>query len=174
MEELIIKSKQGDKEAFTEAIYEVRHELYKIARCRLSNEDDIEDSVQETMIIAFESIKKLKKITSFKSWIIKILINECNKIYKKNYSKNIVTENEVLENMCKTTSRYQNLEELDFNTVLDGLNYNEKIAITLFYLEDYSILDIAKILKTNPNTIKTRLRRGRDKIKNNYFEKGVN
>ena len=174
MEELIIKSQNGDKEAFTEAIYEIRHELFKVAKCRLSNEDDIEDSVQETMIIAFQSIKKLKNVGSFKPWIIQILINECNKIYKKNYSKNISIENEVLENMCKTTSKYQNLEELDFNSILNGLNYNEKVAITLFYLEDYSIADIAKILKTNPNTIKTRLRRGKDKIKNNYFEGGVN
>ena len=41
-------------------IYEIRHELYKIARCRLSCEDDIEDAVQETMIATFKSIKRLR------------------------------------------------------------------------------------------------------------------
>ena len=57
-------------------IYEIRHELYKIARCRLSCEDDIEDAVQETMIETFRSIKKLKKLESYKKWIIKILLKK--------------------------------------------------------------------------------------------------
>ena len=59
MEELVKKAQKGNKEAFTELIYEIRHDLYKIARCRLSCEDDIEDTVQETMIEAFKNIKKL-------------------------------------------------------------------------------------------------------------------
>lgn len=84
MEELVIKAQKGDKEAFTELIYEIRHDLYKIARCRLSCEDDIEDAVQETMIIAFKNIRKLNKSDSYKKWIIKILINKCNQIFNKN------------------------------------------------------------------------------------------
>ncbi len=44
MEELVKKAQKGNKEAFTELIYEIRHDLYKIARCRLSCEDDIEDT----------------------------------------------------------------------------------------------------------------------------------
>lgn len=170
MEELIIKSQKGDKQAFTELIYEIRHDLYKIARCRLTNEDDIEDAVQETMIIAFHSIKKLKKINSFKSWITKILINRCNHIYKKNKNRNISFENETIENTYRTNEKYENLDNLDFFLILKDLTYNERIAITLFYLEDYSILEISKILKTNPNTIKTRLKRGKEKIRNNYMK----
>ena len=61
MEELIKQAQKGDKEAFTQLIYEIRQDLYKIARCRLSCEDDIEDAVQETMIETFKNIKKLKK-----------------------------------------------------------------------------------------------------------------
>ena len=58
--------------------------------------------------------------------------------------------------------------DMDFYYLLNGLNYNERIVIILFYIEDYSIKDIAKILKTNENTIKTRLRRAKGKIKDNY------
>lgn len=83
MEELIKEAKEGNKEAFTELICEIRHDLYKIARVRLSCNDDIEDAVQETTIEAFKSIKNLKEINSFKKWIIKILINRCNRIYKR-------------------------------------------------------------------------------------------
>ncbi len=72
MEELIKQAQKGDKEAFTQLIYEIKQDLYKIARCRLTCEDDIEDAVQETMIETFRNIKKLNKRESYKKWIIKI------------------------------------------------------------------------------------------------------
>ncbi|MBP3832191.1 MAG: sigma-70 family RNA polymerase sigma factor [Clostridia bacterium] len=147
-------------------IYEMRHELYKIARCRLSCEDDIEDAVQETMIETFRSIKKLKKLESYKKWVIKILINKCNHIYKKNKDRNISFEN--VEGKTIYQNKYEQLEELDFYSILKGLKYEERMILTLFYLEDYSIKEISKVMKLNENTVKTKLKRGKDKIRINY------
>ena len=147
-------------------IYEIRHELYKIARCRLSCEDDIEDAVQETMIETFRSIKKLKKLESYKKWIIKILINKCNHIYKKNKDRNISFEN--VEGKTIYQNKYEQLEELDFYSILKGLKYEERMILTLFYLEDYTIKEISKVMKLNENTVKTKLKRGKDKIRMNY------
>ncbi len=98
MNELIKKARDGDEEAFTKLIYNLRLDLYKIARTRLSRIEDIEDAVQETMIEAFHSIKKLKEPKYFKNWIIKILINKCNKIYSKRKKYNVSFENLELEN----------------------------------------------------------------------------
>lgn len=170
MEELVIKAQKGDKEAFTELIYEIRHDLYKIARCRLSCEDDIEDAVQEAMIIAFKNMRKLNKSDSYKKWIIKILINKCNQIFNKNKKRNISFEDSQLENVYSQNENYEELDNIDFHLILKDLNYDERIAITLFYLEDYSIKEISKLLKTNENTIKTRLKRGKEKIKNKFLK----
>ena len=65
MDELVKRAQQGDKEAFTELILLLKADLYKIAKTRIKNDEDIYDAIQETMIIAFKSIKKLKKIESF-------------------------------------------------------------------------------------------------------------
>lgn len=173
MEELVKKAQKGNKEAFTELIYEIRHDLYKIARCRLSCEDDIEDAVQETMIEAFKNIKKLKKEESYKKWIIKILVNKCNRIYSKSKNKNISFENLELDNTYSHSENYEELDNIDFYMILKDLNYDERMVLTLFYLEDYSIKEISKTLKTNENTIKTRLKRGKEKIKNKFL-KGIN
>ena len=81
-EELIIKAKSGEVRAFTDLIHSIENDLYRIAKTRLDNDDDICDAIQETMINAYKHLKKLKDNSHFKSWIIKILINECNKIYK--------------------------------------------------------------------------------------------
>lgn len=173
MEELIKKAQKGDKQAFTDLVYECRQELYKIARCRLSCEDDIEDAVQETIIIAFKDIKKLKKVESYKKWLIKILVNKCNYIYKKNKTQNLSfikmnPEEDILKN-----EHYEGLDEFDFYSMLEGLNYDERMAITLFYMEECSLKEISKVLKMNQNTVKTNLKRGRDKIKQKYMKGGI-
>ena len=89
MEELILKAQKGDKEAFTEIILAFENDLYKIAKTRIINEADIEDAIQETMIETYKSIKKLKEPKKLKKWLIKILINKCNRIYKRKYKKDV-------------------------------------------------------------------------------------
>lgn len=172
MEELVKKAKTGDEAAFTSLVYELRQDLYKIARCRLSCEDDIEDAIQETMIVAFKNIRKLKKEDSYKKWLIKILVNKCNHIYKKNKTRNVSFDKINPEEACTEGERYDELEQLDFYSVLQGLTYDERMVITLFYLEECSLKEISKVMKINENTVKTKLKRGKNKIKQKYMEGG--
>lgn len=170
MYELVEKARRGNKEAFTELILELEDDLYKIARTRLSNKEDICDAIQETMISAYKSINKLRKVELFKTWIIKILINKCNDIYRK-------TQFIELEENILTKQDFNNLslnleENLNFDFIMKILNYDERIAMTLYYLEEYTTKEIGKMLHTNENTIKTRIRRAKEKIKNEY-ERGV-
>lgn len=59
MEELILSTQNVNEEAFTKLILSINDDLYKIAKTRISNEDDIADAVQETMIETYKSIKNL-------------------------------------------------------------------------------------------------------------------
>ena len=80
MEDLIEKAKKGDKESFTRLVLLVKNELYHVAKARLNNEEDVCDAIQETTITAYKNIKELKDSRYFKTWIIRILINESNLI----------------------------------------------------------------------------------------------
>lgn len=164
MEELIKKAQNGDKDAFTSIILDMNDELYKIARTRLNNENDIFDAIQETMISSYKSIKKLKDPKCFKSWLIKILINKCNDIYKK--KKIISIEQNNLQDYLQDETELDN--NLNFLSIIKHLNYNERIAILLYYQNQFTTKEIANILHTNENTIKTRIARAKNKIKNNY------
>ncbi len=169
MEELIQKAQKGDREAFTQIILSIRNDLYKIAKTRISNEEDINDAIQETMLEAYKSIKKLKDIKKLKSWVTKILINNCNKIYKKNYKNESVTNN-YYQNNNLTFNSNENIENnLNFYSLLENLKYEERIISTLYYMEDYKIEEIGKILKMKKNTVKTHLFRARQKIRLNYM-----
>lgn len=63
MEKLIEKAKKGDKESFTKLMLLVEKELYHVAKARLKSDDDIYDAIQETAIIAYKNIRKLKENT---------------------------------------------------------------------------------------------------------------
>ena len=82
IEELVKLAKNGDKDAYTKLILLIKEDMFKVARARLNNEDDIHDAVQNTIINAYVNITKLRNNQYFKTWVTRILINECNRIYK--------------------------------------------------------------------------------------------
>ena len=166
LEDLILKAKNKDKNAFEQIIFSIENDLYRIAQTRLNNIEDINDAIQETVIIAFKSIKKLRSPIYFKTWIIKILINECNKIYKSR-SKNLKLFNKIIKNKNEYTDDYIDIieQKIELENILNLLNYDEKLAITLHYNEKYSIAQIAELLNICPNTIRSRIARAKEKIK---------
>lgn len=170
MKELIIRSKNGDEEAFTELILSIKSDLYRIAKTRLSDDNDINDAIQETMINAYKHLKKLKDNATFKSWIIKILINECNKIYKKKGKKQRLFEKITIEeNANIKDSSIENINsKMDFELMISQLNYEERLIVTLFYNNRYSCNEISNILNMNVNTVKSKLNRAKEKVKKHY------
>ncbi len=167
MEELIKKAQNGDRNAFNKIFIAINDDLYKIAKSRISNEDDIADAVQETMIATFKNIKKLRDPSQFKKWVITILINKCNRIYRRKYKKDVSYEEYNFESFSSSCNLESNIE---FYEMLKDLKYEEKIIIILYYLEQYTVKDIKKILKMNENTVTTHLYRARQKIKNKFEE----
>lgn len=169
--EYIEKAINGDEKAFSNIIHSIELEMYKIARIKLNDEEDIYDAMQETIILIYKNLRKLKHKEYFKTWSTKILINECNKVYKRKIR--IKNEIEIDENTNVNDSEdlFNKIEnEYDFNKLLCILNSKERTIISLFYIDNYSINEIAKILKITPGATKTRLRRTKQKIKN-FYEK---
>ena len=137
MDELILMAQAGDEEAFANMILYIKDDLYKIAKTRIANETDIEDAIQETMIETYKSIKKLNDPNKFKKWVIKILINKCNRIYRRKYKTDISIDEYNVE-----TLKFNNIidveNKLNFYDIIKILNYEERLIIILYYMEDYS------------------------------------
>lgn len=172
MKELIRKIQNGDEDAFKQLVQSIENDLYRIAKTRLKNDDDVMDAIQNTMIYTYKHSKKIKNLEFFKTWIIRILINECNKIYNSNKKKD-----EIFNKMVNTNnfSSYDNPiqdinDKINFETLINRLNYDERIIIILHYNSQFSCSQIAEILKLNVNTVKSRLTRGTNKLKKLYEE----
>ena len=169
MEELVEKSKKGDEQAFTELIISLESDLYKIARMKLECNDDINEAVQETIIEAFKSIKKVKKSEYFKTWLIRVLINKCNKIYKKEKRNEIIKKyNSTINNQPVNYNEEKKISELDFFILIKSLNYDERISLTLYYLEKFTTKEISEILKEPERTIRNRISRAKQKLRKIY------
>lgn len=157
--ELDVKlAKKGDKEAFSRIIENNKVTLYRIALSMLKEKQDIEDAIQNAIIKAYEGIIYLKKDQFFKTWLIKILINECNTILRKR--KKVVSIDEVSTDMA-IADDYSNIE---LTNAVNLLEEDLKVATILFYFEDIAQKDIAKLLGIPEGTVKSRLSRARTKL----------
>lgn len=161
---LVKESQDGNKQAFNELIKYYEQDLYKIARSRLDIEDDIYDAVQETILAVYRSLNDITKVSSFKTWIIRILINKCNDIYRKranfpNFSYDYYDCDKYV------STNIQDESTLEFDSLLKSLPNEERYIVLLYYVEGYKTKEIAEILNIKHNTVRSKLSRAKLKLK---------
>ena len=83
VELLVKKAKKGNAEAFIALMEENKQSMYKVAKGFLRNQEDVADAMAETVLNCYEKIGSLKQNAYFKTWMIRILINNCKDILKK-------------------------------------------------------------------------------------------
>ena len=176
MEELIEKAKNKDEEAYEKIINEIKPVLYRVAKARLDNEEDIHDAISETIFDAYEKLRELKENKYFQTWIIRIFINRCNYIYKINTRHLRLIEKTTSSNFMNDyyDNSIDKLEgKINFEMLINNLKYDEKIVFVLYFYLNYDTNEISKILNVNVNTIKSRLLRGKEKIAKQFRKGGV-
>ena len=155
MNELVLKAKSGNNEAFDDLIIKIEKEMYLIAKSKLSNDDDIADAIQEAILAIYKNIHKLRDVSLFKTWAIKILLNKCNRFYRKNKNGNVSLEDNDIERYIGYEQNYD--ESLSFDLLISNLKSDEKLILTLYYYSGYTVKEISKIIRKNENTIKSKL-----------------
>lgn len=164
-ETLVEKAKKYDVTAFTELINCIENQMYRIALLKLKEENDVYEAMQNAIILMYKNIKKLNDVKKFKPWAIKILMNECFKIIRKNRLK-LEKYTEYDEKIGENERNFEKIEsDNDLNKLLEPLNQSEKMAITLYYGEGYTTKEISDILGESEGTIKSRISRAKLKIK---------
>ena len=154
-------AKQGDYEALEREINKIKYKLYKTGMAILKNDEDVCDALQETLISIYKNIKKLEKNEYFSTWAIRILINKCNDIIRKN--KKITNINEKMQ--IDTINYYEIYEkESTLEQVLNEIDENLRLITVLYYYNDLSVSRISETLNIPEGTVKSRLARARMKI----------
>lgn len=150
---------RGDTDAFTRLILTHKSYLYSLARRYLNHDEDCADAIQETIFKSFRSISTLREPTFFKTWLSRILINECIQLLRAQKRALIIEQSEW---DCKTAN--VPYEAIELREAVAYLEDDLRIVIQLYYYEDVPVKRIAKLLGVPKGTVKSRLHRAREKL----------
>lgn len=172
-QELEIKlAKKGNHEAFINLIRPLELQMYSIAKAILRNDEDCADAVQETVLKAYKSIPSLRQPSFFKTWLFRILINECNTIIRHR-SKAVP-----LLSVDEAKHVAANPEfNIDLREAVYRLEEVSRTIVILHYFRDLPLRQIAEMLDLKEGAVKTRLHRARVTLSEwlaNHREREVN
>ena len=166
--ELIEKAASGDMAAFREIYEKTASYVYRVAYRITNAKEDAPEVTQDVFLKIYRNLKLFKFQASFKTWIYKITtntsINLCKKRNKETGKRNDFDET------SRTVGSFQ--EPKDFlkeredrgklETLLSNLNKDQRACIVLREIEELNYREIAQVLRTNINTVRSRLKRARE------------
>jgi len=150
---------------FSERIVAMMQTLYRVSYTYLSQGCDREEAVQECLCKAWQNRQQLRDERYMQTWVVRILINECRNIQKKQGRE----------------IPYDTLPERAAPAAADGVLHDAlmrleealRVPIVLHYMEGFQINEIAKILRLPQGTVKSRMLRGRRALKTMLAEEGL-
>ena len=146
-----------------EFIEENQDKLYRIAFSYVKNEDLALDIVQESIEKALRNIKTLKHEEYVKTWFYRILINESLGYIRRNKNTTLCQAEDLKDNIEWNDNI--TIEGIDLYNNIGKLKEKLRTVIILRFFEDLKIEEIARITKTSPNTVKSRLYKGLEELK---------
>ena len=155
-----------DKRQLGELILDSQETMYRVAKTLLCQDEDCMDAMQEAIVKAFAGIESLRHDRMAKTWLIRILINECYTLLRKK-QKLVFLEDYAKPEKGRADRPYSELYE-----ALERLSEPYRICITLYYLEGYSVKETAALLDVPESTVKNRLARAREKLRRELGEDG--
>lgn len=169
-DDILAKAAQGDIESF-EMIYKATAGfVYNVAFRVTGNRQDAEEVMQEVFLMVYHKLKSFRFQSSFKTWIYRVAAN-CAINYSKKMSKERKKTVEYDENLDALESPDEagtkiNREhhETMIHSLLKILNPDQRACVVLRNMEGLSYQEIAESLRININTVRSRLKRGREAL----------
>lgn len=147
-----------------EPLMKYRDMLYRIAFSNMKSKADAEDAVQEAFCRYLKAPPVFDGDAHEKAWLIRVVINICRDMQKSAWYTRTVAFDEVPEKEMKHFKLPFQTEDETIWFVME-LPEHYRNPLYLFYYEDYSVKEIAQIMELEEGTVKTRLKRGREMIK---------
>jgi RNA polymerase sigma factor (sigma-70 family) len=166
----------GNTVLFEILIRRYNPDLYKTGRGYGYNHQDTEDLMQETFINSFQSLSKFENRSSFKTWIIRIMLNQCyHKSQKRSYQNKPAVELSVDKNSGSMflTTNHSNPDNTVINkelknvieAALQNLPKEYRMIFTLRELTGLSVADTSEVLNITVSNVKVRLNRAKTMLR---------
>ncbi len=155
----------GEQQLYAELINRYKGYAFTIALKILQNRPEAEEAAQDAFIKAFQNLARFNREAKFSTWLYRIAFNTA--ISYKRKSKNIFQSIEDVQ-IGQRQEGEGNVEHDDkkrfIEQALNRLNDADRLAVNLFYLQEFSLEEIADITGMQANTVKVRVHRARQRL----------
>ncbi len=178
--ELIDRAGRGDSYAFEVLMSAHEHKMYAVALRMCGNREDAQDCLQEAMIRVYRALSGFKGQSSFSTWVYRITMNSCLDEIRRRKSRASTSLDAMLENGFAPSDNGDTPEQSALRTeqrrllerAIAQLPEDMRAAIVLRDIQGCSYDEIARTLNANVGTIKSRISRGREKLRAVLSEQG--
>lgn len=146
-----------DRDEFSRRIIAMLPVLHRIAWSQLRNAADREDAVQETIRRAWEKRGRLREERYMQTWVIRILLNVCDTLRRR--AGRMIPAEQLPQ------SGGAAIRETPLLDALMALEEKYRLPLQLRYVEGYTVAETARMLRLPEGTVKSRLARGRDRLR---------
>ena len=176
---LIELASGGDPEAFNRLMEKHERRMYAVALRMCANREDAQDCLQEAMLRVYRSIGNFKGESSFATWLYRITMNACLDELRRRKNKQSASLDYLLDEGWAPADESGSPEKQAvraeasriLHQTIRELPEDMRAAVVLRDIQGYSYEEIAQILDINVGTIKSRISRGREKLREKLREK---
>lgn len=173
-EELVRRMKEGDKPSFDLLYDQYRNMALRTAYLITGSYQDSEDAVQDTFVKVFLHCRELKNESGFKSWMMQILVRTA---YKAGRKKGRETPVEEITDQADLRTERSSLEQIlvkeearILSEAVRELPVKQRTVVVLFYYQECTVSEIARILGCREGTVKSRLHMARERLRRSLGE----
>ena len=170
---LLRRACKGDVQAFEELMQSHESRIYAIALRMMGNREDAQDCAQEAMVRIYRAMGSFKGQSALATWIYRITMNTCLDELRRRKARKVTSLDSLVDTGWSPTDTGDTPEEHGLrvekqnalNQAIQSLLDDMRAAIILRDVKGYSYDEIASILDANVGTIKSRISRGREKLR---------
>lgn len=164
--ELVEQCKANDRNAQLQLYRKYCEGMFCVAIRFLKNEDDAEDVLQESFVKAFQRIHQFKGEVTFGAWLKRIVVNGCIDALKSKKQRMVELDESYMHVADEEDWNVDENIGLDqIKNAIEELPDNYKYVVQLYLMEGYDHTEISEILKISETASRTRLLRGKGKLK---------
>lgn len=164
------KESRAGEYSIEQLMREYGNDVLRTAYSYVKDRDTAEDMFQETFIKAYRNLDKFRGESSMRTWLIRITINVCKDYLKSAYQQHVVPMPEFQEDAIISESDYDEVENFDRNkqirNAVEALQEGYREVVMCVYFNEMSVAETAEALGIAEGTVKSRLSRAREALKN--------
>jgi len=165
----LLRLHHGDEAAFAELVSDWETPLLFYLRRLVRSEEDAWDLLQETWIKVLRKYHTIKNPDQFSSWVYRIARNTAITKLRKNSPEELLAEEDSFDDLPMEEDPEPEFDEedvADLYQALDHLSFSHREVITLHFLDDLSLDEIAQLISIPKGTVKSRIYHAKKNLKN--------